>query len=156
MVMDNIAPDEAREALSAVNRARANVAEQVGLPRWYWWLMAAAWVALGVIGDTGPKWLVIAATLAVGATHSALASRLLSGQRRTDLLKVSANTAGGRTPIIVIVMLLALAALTVAAALTLHADGARHPATWASLVVASIVGFGGPEILATLRRWASA
>ncbi|MFD0431810.1 hypothetical protein ACFQ60_45460 [Streptomyces zhihengii] len=53
-------------------------------------------------------------------------------------------------------MLLGLVAVTVVAALALDADGAAHAALWAALPVAAVIGFGGPEILTVLRRWARA
>lgn len=151
--MENVAPDQARAALDAVERAHRRVAEEVGLPRGYWWAMAAGWVALGVIGDLGPQWLVIAATLIFGAGHAFLASRLLNGRRRTDQVQVSAAVAGPRTAIVVVGMLFALVALTIGVAVALHADGDRHPGIWAGVLVAAIIGFGGPEILRVLRHW---
>lgn len=72
--MDDVTPADARAALQAVDHARAQVADEVGLPRWYWWLLAAAWVLLGVVGDLGPHWLAIAATLGFGLLHSTVAS----------------------------------------------------------------------------------
>jgi hypothetical protein len=41
---------------------------------------------------------------------------------------------------------------TVAGSLTASADGARHPATLASIVVAVIVLLGGPRLLAVVRH----
>lgn len=154
--MDNVAPDQARAALDAAERARQQVAAEVGLPRWYWWGMAGGWLALGAIGELGPQWLTIVATVAFGMGHSTVASRLLDGRRRTDRLQVSAAVAGRRTPIVVIGMLLGLVALTVGAALALNADGAHHPTIWAAVLIAAIIGFGGPEILRTLRHWVHA
>ncbi|WP_067568694.1 hypothetical protein [Nocardia acidivorans] len=154
--MEDIAADQARAALDAAERARRRVADEVGLPRGYWWGMAAGWLVLGVIGDVGPGWLVIAATPAFGAGHSFVASRLLDGRRRTDEVRVSADTAGRRTPFVVIAMLVGLVCVTVGLALALHADGAGHPGIWAAAVVAAIIGFGGPEMLRVLRRWVRA
>lgn len=153
---EKIAPEDAREALEAVTRATRHVQEEVGLPRAYWWGMAAGWVVLGVIGDLGAGWLASAATLVFGAGHSAVASRLLGGQQRTGNVRVSSAIAGRRTPFVVVGMLIALVALTVGVALGLNADGAAHPAIWAAMIVAATVGFGGPEILRVLRRWARA
>lgn len=150
--MEYIAPEHARDALDAVADARARVAAEVGLPRWYWWVMAGAWVALGILGEAGPMWVVNVATLTFGIAHSIVASRWLGGRRRTARLQVSADVAGRRTPIAVVGMLLALVAMTVVAGLALHSDGARHAGIWSALLVAAIVGFGGPEILAVLRR----
>ncbi|MGW1738362.1 hypothetical protein ACWCPQ_06075 [Nocardia sp. NPDC001965] len=151
--MENVAADQARAALETVERARRRVAQEVGLPRGYWWAMAGGWIALGLIGDLGPPWLIIAATLFFGVGHSVVASRLLDGRRRTGRMQVSAAVAGRRTPIVVVGMLIALVALTVGVAIALDADGDRNPGIWAGLLVAAIIGFGGPEILRVLRHW---
>lgn len=152
--MQNITPEQARSALDVAEAARGRVAEEVGLPRWYWWAMAAAWLVLGAIGEFGPAWLATAATVAFGAAHATVASRLLAGRRRTQQLQVSAAVAGPRTPLVVVGMLVGLVVVTIAAAFALDADGAGHPGLWAALLVAAIVGFGGPELLRVLRRWA--
>ncbi len=154
--MDANAQEQARAALDAADHAQRQVAAEVGLPRGYWWAMAAGWIALGIVGNLGPAWLVIAATLAFGIGHSTLAARLLDGRRRTDQVQVSAAVAGHRTPVVVVAMLLALVAVTIGAAFALDADGARHASIWAAVPVAAIIGFGGPEILRVLRRWAHA
>jgi hypothetical protein len=154
--MEPIASHDAGDALAAVARARRQVADEIGLPRGYWWGMAAGWVVLGAIGDLGPAWLAIATTVLFGAGHATLASRLLGGRRRSGGLRVSAAVAGRRTPYVVVGMLLLLVVVTVGAALLIDADGAGHAAIWAAVIVAAVVGFGGPEILRTLRRWARA
>jgi hypothetical protein len=41
--------------------------------------------------------------------------------------------------------------VTVAAALLAHADGASHPATMASVLVAVAILLGGPRLMATIR-----
>lgn len=149
-------PEQARSALDLAEGARDRVADEIGLPRGYWWAMAAGWLVLGVIGDLGPAWLVTAATIVFGAGHSTVASRLLDGRRRTQRLQVSAAVAGRRTPLIVVGMLVGLVGVTIGAGFALDADGARHPGIWAAVLVAAVVGFGGPEILRVLRRWARA
>ncbi|MCF2526922.1 hypothetical protein [Yinghuangia soli] len=153
--MTDTAPDQARAALDAVDRAQRHVADEVGLPRGYWWAMAAGWIVLGVLGSLAP-WAGGTATAAFGAGHAIAASRLLDGRRRTAQLQVSAAVAGRRTPLVVIGMLIALVAVTIAAALAMHADGAEHASIWAAVLVAAVIGFGGPEILRVLRRWARA
>src|SRR4051812_8236600 len=155
-VMEPIAQNEAREALEAIDQARRGVAAEVGLPRWYWWLLAAGWIALGVVGGLSPAWFATVATVAFGAVHTTVASRLLSGRRRTGGVQVSAETAGRRLPVVVVGMLVALVALTIGVAVVLDADGAEHASTFAGIFVAAVVGFGGPEILRVLRRWARA
>ncbi len=154
--MENMVPDQARAALEAAERARRQVADEVGLPRGYWWALAGGWLVLGVVGEWGPWWLITIATLGFGMGHSTLASRLLDGRRRTDRLQVSAAVAGRRIPLVVIGMLIALVGLTIVAAFAFDADGATHPTIWAAVFVAAVVGFGGPEILRVLRHWARA
>lgn len=151
--MENITPADARAALDAVDHAKAQVMGEVGLPGWYWWLLAVAWVVLGVIGDLGPQWLAVVATVVFGVVHSTIASRRLSGRRRTDRLQLSATTVSGRIPMVVVGMLVALVALTIAAGFALYADGARHPGIAAAVFAAVIVGFGGPATLRVLCRW---
>src|SRR4051794_20923189 len=110
--MTDTAPEQARAALDAVERAQRQVAEQVGLPRGYWWAMAAGWIVLGTLGSVAPQWLAGAATVTFGSAHAIAASRLLDGRRRTDQLRVSAAVAGRRTPLVVVGMLLGLTAVT--------------------------------------------
>jgi hypothetical protein len=154
--VDDIVPEQARSALEAVDRARRGVADEVGLPRGYWWAMAAGWIVLGVVGSEVSPWPAGIATLAFGMGHSVLASRLLDGRRRTGRLKVSAAVAGRRVPLVVVGMLLGFVAVTVLVAFALDADGAGHAGIWAAVLVAAVVGFGGPEILRGARRWARA
>ncbi|MER5781301.1 hypothetical protein ABT104_06165 [Streptomyces mobaraensis] len=154
--MDNIVPEQARTALDAADSARRRVAEEVGLPRGYWWAMAAGWLVLGVLNTVLPAWLAGIATVGFGVGHGVLASRLLDGRRRTDRLQVSAAVAGRRIPLVVIGMLLGFVGVTVLAAFALDADGADHAGIWAAALVAAVVGFGGPEMLRVLRRWARA
>ena len=154
--MDSIAAEEARTALDAADRARRQVAQEVGLPRGYWWAMAGGWLLLGGLGSVAPPWAAGMATAVFGAAHWTLASRRLDGRRRTDRLQVSRSVANRRIPLIVVGMLVGLVAVTILAALALDADGAGHAAVWAAVLVAAVIGFGGPEILRVLRRWARA
>lgn len=154
--MADITPDQARSALDTADLARRHVSDELGLPRPYWWGLAAGWLVLGVLGDVGPAWLVTVATLAFGAGHSFIASRILDGRRRTSRLQVSRSVAGHHIPLVVIGMLVVLVAVTIGLAFALQADGVEHAATWAGLIVALIVGFGGPEMLRVLCRWTHA
>lgn len=150
--MADLDHDQAQDALEAAQRAQRAVADQVGLPRLYWWALAAGWLVLGVAGDFAPSWVATVATVVFAVGHSIIASRLLDGRRRTTHLQVSRDIAGSRTPLAVIGVLLLMVALTVALGFALDADGAAHPATWAAVVVAAVVGFGGPELLSVARR----
>lgn len=151
----NVTPMEARAALDAVERGRMRVVDEIDLPAWYWWGVALGWIALGWITDLDRPWLTTAATLLYGAVHAGVASRVLSGRHRSDRLSVRADVAGREVPRLVIGGLLLLAGVTIAAALAAQADGARHPVTMASVLVAVIVLLGGPRLLAYARRRAA-
>ena len=53
---------EARLALYGVERARQRVIDQIGMPWWYWWGLAACWIGLGVASDVADPWITFAAT----------------------------------------------------------------------------------------------
>jgi hypothetical protein len=142
---------EARLALHEVERGRQRVIDQIGMPRWYWWGLAACWIVLGVLNDVANAWVIAVATVTFGAVHSAVSQRLLAGRRRTSGLKVRADVAGRRAPLIVFGFLIALAGVTIAAGFAAYADGADHPGTIASVFVAVVILLGGPRVMAAIR-----
>jgi hypothetical protein len=104
------------------------------------------------MADLGvPWWATTIATVAVGAVHASVSSRLLGGRQRTSGLRVRAYVVGRHAAAFVVLFLLGLVAMTVVAALLLNADGAGHPATWASVMVAIVVVLGGPQVMAWIR-----
>ena len=142
---------DARLALHEVEKGQERVIDQIGVPRWYWWGLAGCWVALGVLNDVATAWVVAVATVTFGAVHSAVSQRLLGGRRATTGVKVRADVAGRRVPVIMFGFLVALAGVTVAAGFAAYADGAEHPGTVASILVAVIILLGGPRVMAAIR-----
>jgi hypothetical protein len=151
-----ISPLEARAALETADLGRRRVVDEIDLPQWYWWGLALGWIALGFLTDLKHPWLTAAATLVFGAVHSAVAPRVVSGRHRTPQLSVRAEVAGRHTARMVLLAVVSLAGVTVAAALAAGADGARHPVTMASVLVAVMIVLGGPRLLALIRRRATA
>jgi hypothetical protein len=149
---NDITDAEARLALRSIEERRREVIAEIDMPRWYWWGLALGWIGLGFVTDLGHPWVTAAATLAFGAVHSGVASHVLSGRHRSSQLSVRADVAGPSVAVVVIGFLLGLAAVTVALAVLAEADGARHPVTAASIVVAVAVLFGGPTLMAAVRR----
>jgi MFS superfamily sulfate permease-like transporter len=147
-----ITPEEARAALRTVDRERLRVIDQVNLPAWYWWGLALGWVALGAITDLNHPWLTAAATLVFGAVHSAVAPRVVDGRHGSDRLRVGRDVVGHQVSRLVLAGLVGLAGLTIAASVAAGADGARHPVTTASVLVAVILVLGGPRLLEYARR----
>jgi hypothetical protein len=147
---------EARLALHQVEEGQRRVIDQIGMPAWYWWGLAACWMLLGVLNDVANAWVVAVATVTFGAVHSAVSQRLLAGRRRTSGVKVRADVAGRHTALIVFGFLIALAGVTVAAGFAAYADGAEHPGTIASVLVAALILLGGPRVMAAIRARARA
>jgi hypothetical protein len=143
---------EAQVALHGVDRARRRVIDQIGMPWWYWWGLALGWIGLGVLSDLGNPWLVTAGTLAFGAVHATVSQRLLGGRQRRGDVKVRADVAGRRVVVLVIGSLIGLVGITIAAALLADWDGAGHPATMASVLVAVMILLGGPRLMDAIRN----
>jgi hypothetical protein len=114
--------------------------------------VAVSWVALGVVADLGHPWATTAATLLFGAAHSTVAPRAVNGRHGSDRLSVRAEVAGRHVTALVLGGLVLLVGVTIAASLALHADGAKHPVTAASVLVAVTVLLGGPLLLSWVRQ----
>jgi hypothetical protein len=149
-----ISESEAHFALSSIERRRQQVIAEINVPPWYWFFLAGGWILLGLLADFGPAWATIAATVLFGAVHAGISPRVLSGRRASSELSIRGDLVGRRLPVLVIGFLLVMTAVTVGLALALHADGARHAATWASVVVALLVLVGGPTLVGSVRRHA--
>jgi hypothetical protein len=150
-----VTPHEAQAALDTVERGRRRVVEEVGLPVWYWWGLAVGWIVLGVLADLDQPVITSVATFVFGAANSAAMSRVASGRHRTSSISVRASVAGRHVRGFVIGALVLLGFLTVGLALAAQADGADHPVTAASIVVAVIILLGGPRLFDVLKRKAA-
>jgi hypothetical protein len=153
--MDELTPEQARAALDTVERSRRTVIDEIDVPAWYWAGVAVSWIGLGVVAELGHPWVTTLATLAFGAAHSSIAPRVINGRHRSSRISVRADVAGPRLAAVVLVSLVALVGVTVAAALVLNADGARHPAVESAVLIAVILMLGGPLLLAAARRRAA-
>jgi hypothetical protein len=152
MMATELTQAQAKLALEEIERSRRRVIDEIDMPLWYWWGLSLGWVGLGAITDLEHPWLTVAATLVFGAVHSGVSSVVSGGRRRTKQLSVGVDLAGRSTPLLVIASLIGLAGLTVLGALAASADGARHPVTIASIVVALLGLLGGPRLMAALRH----
>ena len=152
--MNDISEADARLALGSIEQRRRQVIAEIDMPRWYWWGVALGWVALGVVADIGNAWATAAATLVFGAVHSTVAPRVLSGRHKTRRLSVRADVVSRYTPALVLGFLVAMALVTILVGVLLYEDGAGHPVTIASVIVALAVLCGGPSLMAAVRRHA--
>jgi hypothetical protein len=148
----DISEDEARLALGGIKEQQRRIIAEVGLPRWYWWGVAGAWVAIGVISDLDHPWVSLAVTFLFGAIHSFVAQRIFSGRRGSRQLSVRAGIVDRHLPAVLFGCLIALGAVTVGLGFLANADGADHAGTFAGVIVAvTILGFG-PQLIAAVRR----
>jgi hypothetical protein len=153
MSSSEVTETEARLALSSIDRRRQQVIAEINVPLWYWLSVSAGWVALGALSEFGPAWGAIAGTVAFGAAHAAVAPRVLSGRHGSRRLSVRRDLVSRRrVSTLVFGFLIVMTAVTVALALLAHADGARHAAILASVVVAALVLSGGPSLMVPVRR----
>jgi hypothetical protein len=149
---DEITEAEARLALNSIEQRRQQVIAEIDVPSWYWISLAAGWIVLGVLAQFAPAWATTAGTVVFGAVHAAVSPRVLSGRHGSPQLSVHSNLVNRRVPALVIGFLILMTAVTVALALILNADGARHATLLASVVVATLVLLGGPRLMDTVRR----
>ena len=50
---------------SSIEHRRQQVLAEIDVPRWYWLMMGAGWLVLGILADYGPVWATIAGTRAL-------------------------------------------------------------------------------------------
>jgi hypothetical protein len=151
-VNNEVTEAEARSALSSIAYRRQQVIAEIDVPQWYWSGLAGGWIVLGVLADYGPAWATVAGTVAFGAVHAAIAPRILSGRHASPDVSVRSDVVSRRIPALVLGFLVLMTIATVALALIANADGARHAAILASVVVAALVVLGGPRLMDTVRR----
>jgi len=152
---NDVTEEEARFALSSIEHRQHQVLAEIDVPLLYWLSVAAGWVGLGFVADLHVAWATTISTLLFGAVHAAVAPRFISGRNRTRQLSIRADVVDSHVSALVLGFLMVMAAATVGLAFAAHADGARHAATAASLVVAVMVLLGGPNLMTTVRRRAA-
>jgi hypothetical protein len=154
--MTELTPEQARAALDTVERSRLRVVDEIAVPRWYWGGLALGWIGLGVISSlVDNPWISTAATLLFGAVHAWVAPQVINGRHGSRQLSVGAHVVGRQVTRAVLAGLVVMVGVTVAAALVLNADGARHPSIEAAVLVAVAIVLGGPLLLQTFRRRAA-
>ena len=148
----SISEADARSALDTIDLRRRQVVAEIAIPAWYWWGLALGWIGLGIIADLASPWISLGVTVLFGAAHAAAAQRVLDGRHGSDQVRPHHDVVSRHLRTLVIGFLLLMVVATVGLALLADADGARHPATAASVVVAIAVLCGGPRLVDVMRR----
>lgn len=148
MTTPHIPPVDAELALAEVQARRAQVIDTNLVPDWFWYGIGALIVLFAAAVESRIDWLVGAGTViyTVGLAGLILAMiRKARVQVRNALLGVRGGLAiAGFTAVLV--------AVGVGLGFALEALGVPLPATLACLPVAVGLAFGGPRLMAHLRR----
>lgn len=150
--MSQLDPAAARDALADIEGRRRQVAAEIGIPASYWWGVSLGWVAVGVLSDLGNPVVTTVATVLFGAVHATVAPRVLDGRHGSRDLSVRREVVGNRLARTLLGCLVLLGVVTVGLSFAAYADGAAHPGTIASIIVALAILAGGPALVALIRR----
>jgi hypothetical protein len=136
---------EAAGALAQIKRRQERVIKTVLVPVWYWWVMAAGMVAIGVARDNGSA-VVLAITIPLAVLVMAgLTARTIPAVRRR--VQVHSTTRPGARGAAAIFALIALVDVTiVATAASLAAAHDPDSATIATAAGAAVTVIAGPLV----------
>ena len=141
---------EAAAELAEIRRRQDQVIKAVLVPVWFWWVIAAGIVAIGVARDSGD--------LAVQATViplAALVMAVLTGAMIPELrrrVKVHTPQTSARAAAAIIGMIALVDGVIVATAASLAAARAPHPVTIGCAAGAAVLVIAGPLVNRYLRR----
>jgi len=142
--------EAAAAELAEIQRRQEQVIRAVLVPVWYWWVIAAAIVAIGVARDSGD--------LAVQATVIPLAvlvMAVLTGAMIPELrrrVKVHTPQTGARAAAAIIGMIVLVDGVILGTAASLHAAQFRYPGTVGCAAGAAVLVIAGPLLNRYARR----
>jgi len=133
---------EAAAALAEIKRRQERVIETVLVPVWYWWVMAAGMVAIGVARDNGSAVVqAITIPLAVLVMAGLTARTIPAVRRRVRVHSTTQPGARGAAAIFALIVFVDVAIVTTAASLAAaHDPDAATIATAAGAAVTIIAG----------------
>jgi hypothetical protein len=142
---------EAAAELAEIQRRQEQVIEAVLVPVWYWWVMAAAIIAIGAARDSGnPVVQAIVIPLAVLVIAGLIVATIPAVRRR-----VQVNTAtqpDARAVAAVFGMIVLVDGVIIGIAASLSAAHAPHPITIGSAAGAAVLVIAGPLVNGYSRR----
>jgi hypothetical protein len=130
--------------LAKIQRRQERVIEAVLVPVWYWWVMAAAIVAVGAARDSGDL-----AVQAVTIPLAVLVMIVLIGATTSTWRRVQVNEAtqpDGRAAAAIIAMIVLVDAVTISLAISLAAAHVPHPITIGCAAGAAVLLIAGPLV----------
>ena len=142
---------EAAAALAEIQRRQEHVIKAVLVPVWYWWVMAAAIVAIGAARDSGD--LVVQAImipLAVLVMVVLIGATTPTWRRRVQVN--DATQPDGRGAAAIIGMIVLVDGVTISLAISLAAAHVPHPVTIGCAAGAAVLVIAGPLVNRYLHR----
>jgi len=144
-----IEPDEACEALMEISRRQGQVIDATSVPPWYWWIVAAASVALGLVVD-GRDSLAIGVAAVIYAIGVAVLTVwvIVGGVRH---VKVDERMLGPEGAGLIIGFVGLVVVGTIAVAFALQFAGVAQAGTLSTVVCGVALIIGGPALMRRLR-----
>ncbi len=135
--------------LAEIQRRQERVIRAVLVPIWYWWVVAAAIVAIGAARDSGN--LVVQATVIPLAVlvMAVLTGMMIPVVRRR--VQVHDPQTDGRTAAAIFAMIVLVDGVTISVAISLAAAHVPHPVTIGCAAGAAVLVITGPLVNRYLR-----
>jgi hypothetical protein len=141
---------EAAAELAEIRRRQEQVIKAVLVPVWFWWVIAAGIVAIGVARDSGDL-TVEAITIPLAALVMAVLTGAMIPELRRRV-KVHSASPGGRAATAIIGMIVLVDGVILGAAASLHAAHLRYPGTIGCAAGAAVIVIAGPLVNRYMRR----
>jgi hypothetical protein len=142
---------EAAAALAEIQRSQERVIKGVLVPFWYWWVIAAAMIAIGVARDSGDSVVeAVAIPLAVLVIAGLIGATVPEVRRRVQVH--SDRRIRSRVGAAIFALILAVDGAIVATAASLAAAHDPHPATIGTAAGAAVIVVAGPLLNRYARR----
>jgi hypothetical protein len=141
---------EAAAELAEIQRRQEQVIKAVLVPAWYWWVIAAAIVAIGAARDSGD--LVVQATVIPLAV---LVMAVLTGVMIPEVrrrVQVHTPQTDSRTAAAIFVMIVLVDGVIISLAISLAAAHVPHPVTIGCAAGAAVLVITGPLVNRYVRR----
>ena len=142
---------EAAAALAEIQQRQEHVIKTTLVPGWYWWVMAAAIVAIGAARDSGDP-LVEATIIPIAVLVMAgLIVATIPGVRRRVRVH-NATQPGARAAPAIIGLIVLVDGVTIGTAASLHASRVPYPITIGCAAGAAVLVIAGPLLNRYARR----
>ena len=140
---------DAGAALEEIGRREEQVIDAAIVPTWFWWVVAAASVALGFIVDGHDGTLIAVAAVAYAIGVAILTAWVIAGGVRR--VKVHEAILGPEGAVLIVGFVGLVVVGTIALAFALQAAGVPLAGTLSTLACGAALVIGGPALMRRLR-----